>query len=160
MRLRKNTSKIVLMEVIPMKRLILIDAAIFTLILCFCLPAFAGPPDKYRHESHKKYMDRERDHHKHDKKMIKKSHKFSNYSKYRGYRNRPYDKHRHYDHRVYKGHRYDYHGHWRSWYEWDKYVRRHPNIYKHGRYYHEHDHLMFRFCDPSTGGCVFFSIGR
>ena len=67
---------------------------------------------------------------------------------------------RHYDHCDYKGHRYDYHGHWRSWDEWDKYARKNPRIYKKGRYYREDAHLMFRFCDPFTGSCVFFSIGR
>jgi hypothetical protein len=31
---------------------------------------------------------------------------------------------------------------------------------RHGHYYREHSHLMFRFCEPDTGNCFFFSIGR
>ena len=33
-------------------------------------------------------------------------------------------------------------------------------IEKYGRHYREGGHLMFRFCDPDTGNCFFFSIGR
>jgi hypothetical protein len=86
--------------------------------------------------------------------------KGSDYHMHRGYRDRPYDKSRHYDHYDHKGHRYDYHGHWRSWNEWDIYAKKHPHIYKHGTYYREGAHLMFRFCEPGTGNCFFFSIGR
>jgi hypothetical protein len=82
------------------------------------------------------------------------------YDKYRGYRERPYDKGRHYGHYDYKGHRYDYRGHWRSWDQWDRYAKAHPNISRHGTYYRENAHLMFRFCEPGTGTCFFFSIGR
>ena len=82
------------------------------------------------------------------------------YQTHRGYREHPYDRNRSYGHYDYKGHQYDYHGHWRSWEQWDNYARKHPNLYKHGTYYHENTHLMFRFCDPGTGGCFFFSIGR
>jgi len=82
------------------------------------------------------------------------------YHNHRGYRERPYDNRRHYGHYDYKMHRYDYHGHWRSWEQWDKYAKIHPNIYKHGTYYRENAHLMFRFCEPGTGNCFFFSIGR
>lgn len=77
-----------------------------------------------------------------------------------GYRERPYDKNRHYVKYVYKGHRYNYHGHWRSWEEWDRYAKKYPHIYKYGRYYRENAHLMFRFCAPETASCFFFSIGR
>ena len=77
-----------------------------------------------------------------------------------GYRERPYDKKRNYVYRDYKGHRYTYHGHWRSWDKWDRYRRKHSHMYKHGRYYRENAHLMFRFCEPGTGNCFFFSIGR
>lgn len=84
----------------------------------------------------------------------------SDYDKYHGYRERPYDNRRHYGNFDYSGHRYDYRGHWRSWDQWDRYAKAHPNIYKHGRYYRENSHLMFRFCDPGGGGCFFFSIGK
>jgi hypothetical protein len=82
------------------------------------------------------------------------------YQNHRGYRERPYDNRRHYEHHDYKGHRYNYHGHWRSWEQWDNYAKKHPDIYKHGTYYRENAHLMFRFCEPGTGNCFFFSIGR
>ena len=82
------------------------------------------------------------------------------YHNHRGYREHPYDSRRHYGHYNYKQHRYDYHGHWSSWEQWDNYARKHPNIYKHGTYYRENAHLMFRFCEPGTGTCFFFSIGR
>ena len=79
---------------------------------------------------------------------------------YRGYKERPYDKKRHYEHREYHNHRYTYQGHWRSWNEWDDYARKHPDFRKHGRYYYDGPHLMFRTCDPDANTCIFFSIGR
>ena len=79
---------------------------------------------------------------------------------YRGYREHPYDKGRHYGHYKHKGHRYEYQGHWRSWGEWDRYARKNPQIYEHGQYYREDAHLMFRFCEPGSGACFFFSIGK
>jgi hypothetical protein len=82
-----------------------------------------------------------------------------NYANYSGYRERPFDKNRRYGNYDYKGHRYDYRGHWRSWDQWDRYAKAHPSIYKHGTYYRENSHLMFRFCEPGTGNCFFFSIG-
>ena len=82
------------------------------------------------------------------------------YRDHRGYRERPYDRGRHYGHYKHKGHRYEYRGHWRSWDAWDRYARRHPHVYKHGRYYRDNAHLMFRFCEPGSGACFFFSIGR
>ena len=82
------------------------------------------------------------------------------YNNYHGYRQLPYDKHRHYGYHDYKGHRYNYQGHWRSWDQWYIYARKHPGLYRHGRYYREAAHLMFRFCDPGTGNFFFFSIGR
>jgi len=102
-------------------------------------PDYKKRPDYHKHRGHKKRQD---------------------YHEHRGYRKRPYDKHRHYGRYDYKGHRYDYHGHWRSWEQWDRYARKHPHIYKHGRYYRENAHLMFKFCEPGTGNCFFFSIGR
>ena len=77
-----------------------------------------------------------------------------------GYREHPYDKHRHYERYEHGGHRYTYRGHWRSWKDWDDYAREHRELYDHGRYYREGGHLMFRFCDPDSDSCFFFSIGR
>ena len=72
---------------------------------------------------------------------------------------------RHHSHnyrdRYYSGRRHHYKGHYRSWEQWERFKRRHPNRYRRGRYYYENNvHLMFKFCDPDTGGCFFFSIGR
>jgi len=77
----------------------------------------------------------------------------------KGYREHPYDN-RHYLQYDYKGHPYVYNGHWRSWDEWDRYRKAHPHVYINGRYYRDNVHLMFRFCEPETGTCFFFSIGR
>lgn len=82
------------------------------------------------------------------------------YRDHRDYRERPYDRGRHYGHYRHQGHRYDYRGHWRSWDAWDRYARSHPFLYRHGHYYRDGVHLMFRFCDPAGAGCFFFSIGR
>jgi len=84
----------------------------------------------------------------------------TNYQEYRGYREKPYDRGRHYGHYKQKGHRYEYQGHWRSWDQFDRYAKKHPQIYEHGHYYRENTHLMFRFCDPASDACFFFSIGR
>jgi hypothetical protein len=81
------------------------------------------------------------------------------YRGYRGYRERPHDRGRHYGHYKHRGHRYDYEGHWRSWDQWDRYARHH-DLYRHGHYYREGGHLMFRFCEPGSEACFFFSIGR
>ena len=80
------------------------------------------------------------------------------YHKHRGYREHPFD-HRIYVNYDYKGHRYDYNGHWRSWEQFDRYAKKYPRIYKYGRYYRQSSHLMFRFCEPDTGSCFYFSIG-
>jgi hypothetical protein len=82
-----------------------------------------------------------------------------NYEGHRGYRERTYNQ-RHYNRYEYNGHRYAYRGHWRSWDDWDKYARQRPYLYKHGGYYREGGHLMFRFWDPGTNNYFFFSIGR
>jgi hypothetical protein len=105
--------------------------------------------EEIKGENHK--HSHERDRHKYEKRP--------EYHKYRGYNEHPYD-HRLYVNYDYKGHRYDYHGHWRSWKQWDRYARKHPHIYKHGKYYRQNTHLMFRFCEPGTGNCFYFSIGR
>jgi len=94
------------------------------------------------------------------KQQVQETQGRPDYDKYRGYRQRPYDKGRHYGYYNYKGHRYDYRGHWRSWDQWDRYAKAHPDLSRHGTYYRENVHLMFRFCEPGTGNCFFFSIGR
>jgi hypothetical protein len=82
------------------------------------------------------------------------------FHKYHGYREHPYQKSRHYAHYKHRGHQYAYQGHWNSWKQWDRYAKAHPNVYRHGTYYRENAHLMFRFRDPVSGGFFFFSIGR
>ena len=131
---------------------------IIAVLSAFFLMAIATPviSKDYNRDTHNRRNDKRHldNPHRHN------NNKRPNYQNHRGYREHPYDRHRSYGHYDYKGHRYDYHGHWRSWEQWDNYSRKHPNIYKHGTYYHESAHLMFRFCDPGTGGCFFFSIGR
>ena len=61
---------------------------------------------------------------------------------------------------LHRGRHYDYRGHWRSWDAWDGYYRAHPHWRRHGHYYHDGGHLMFRYCDPDADGCFFFSIGH
>ncbi|MBN1931038.1 MAG: hypothetical protein JW786_05455 [Desulfobacterales bacterium] len=165
-----------------MKRLTLISATIFALIVCLSLPALPDPPANKAYEVHKKQMEQKRKQIKKKRELQKEMRKHSeemerggrkhreemgrgypkrpDYHRHSGYRERPYQIHRHYGHYDYNGKRYDYHGHWRSWEEWDKYAKKYPHIYKQGRYYHEGAHLMFRFCDPGTGNCIFFSIGK
>ena len=116
-----------------------------------------GQDKEYR--KHREEMEREdRKHYQEQGRRDYK--KRPDYHNYHGYRQLPYDKHRHYGYHNFKGHRYNYQGHWRSWDQWDSYTRKHPDIYKHGRHYRENGHLMFRFRDPGTGNCFFFSIGR
>ena len=125
-------------------------------------------PDK-AHQKHRAEMKRESG--KHGKEMNRENlmhrgdqnRESGNRAEMRrenGYREHPYDKNRHYVKYEHNGHRYDYNGHWRSWEEWDRYAKKHPDIYKYGRYYRENAHLMFRFCAPETDTCFFFSIGR
>ena len=84
----------------------------------------------------------------------------ADYHRHSGYSEHPYQRSRHYQHHDHRGHRYNYKGHWKSWRQWDRYTKEHPDIIKHGGYYRENAHLMFRFRDPVTGGFFFFSIGR
>jgi len=86
--------------------------------------------------------------------------RYRDFDGHHGYRERPYDRGRHYGHYKHKGHQYDYYGHWRSWDDWDRYTRKYPHLRRYGRYYHDGPHLMYRFCDPDAGTCIFFSIGR
>jgi hypothetical protein len=114
---------------------------------------------KRESRKHREVMEQKnRKHYKEQSRFSYKKH--PDYHKYRGYSASPYNKHRHYMKYKYKEHRYYYHGHWRSWEQWDRYAKKHPNIYKNGRYYRENAHLMFRFCEPGTSNCFFFSIGR
>jgi hypothetical protein len=76
-----------------------------------------------------------------------------------GYRRHPHDRYHGYPH-VYRDHEYHYEGHWRSWDDWEKYRSRYRQRFDHGRYYRDDGHLFFRFCDPGSGSCFFFSIGR
>ncbi len=121
---------------------------------------------KWQNKHHHKYRQQERDmrHNHHHHSYQKHDHHHHKappaLHRHRGYRNRPYGKHRHYIHHNFKGNRYVYRGHWRSWVQWDRYARMYPHIYKHGRYYHDNNHLMFRYCEPATGNHFFFSIGR
>jgi hypothetical protein len=94
----------------------------------------------------------------HSRRHVEKRHE--DHRGHSGYRERPHGKTRHYTYYNHHGHRYEYKGHWKSWKEWDRYAKKHPEIRKHGSYYHRDTHLMFRFCDPITNGCVYFSIGR
>jgi hypothetical protein len=74
--------------------------------------------------------------------------------------NRNYNHHsRNYKYHNYNGRRYNYKGHYGSWNQWDSYRRQHPDVVRHGSYYREGGHLMFRFSDP-IGNYFFFSIGR
>jgi hypothetical protein len=91
---------------------------------------------------------------------VRGEHHPPDYHRYSGYRETPYERDRHYGHYMHLKHRYDYRGHWSSWKRWQRYVNAHPEIIRYGHYYRESAHLMFRFCDPGTGNCCFFSIGR
>jgi hypothetical protein len=93
----------------------------------------------------------------HDRRNDKKDRDYRNH---RGYRPKPFDRGRVYVHHEHRGHRYEYHGHWSSWDHWDRYAKSHPAIIVNGNYYRENAHLMFRFCEPGTANCVFFSIGK
>jgi hypothetical protein len=136
-----------------MKRKMIMVALSFFFLLATAIPVISKDysPDAQSHRTYKGHIN---DSHRHANK------KRSDYDKYRGYSERPYGKDRFYINYDYKGHRYDYHGHWRSWKQWDKYARKHPDIYEHGGYYRQNSHLMFRFCEPGTGSCFYFSIGR
>ncbi|MGA7145161.1 MAG: hypothetical protein WBY47_11710 [Desulfobacterales bacterium] len=136
-----------------MKRMIIIIILGFFFLLATAIPVISK--DYYRDtQGRRTYKEHINNSDRHGDK------KRPDYYKYRGYSERPYSKDRFYINYDYKGHRYDYNGHWRSWKQWDKYARKHPYIYKHGGYYRQSSHLMFRFCDPGTKNCFFFSIGR
>ncbi len=147
-----------------MKALKIIIHIAIVVVFCFSGIAIA---DKWKDESGKrgpqkhpyghgdgdfKKRPHDRDHREHKKRP--------DYHKHHGYRERPYARGRHHRHYVHKGHQYDYHGHWISWEEWDRYIKKHADLHKHGHYYRDNTHLMFRFCDPVTANCLFFSIGR
>jgi hypothetical protein len=128
---------------------------LFGFLLLTASQAFAD--NRYKGKDKHKEWQKQKEQDTYGRRDYKKG---NDYHMHPGYRECPYDKCRQYRYYDYRGHRYDYHGHWRSWDQWDSYSRKHPNLYKHGRYYREEGHLMFRFCDPDTGNCFFFSIGR
>jgi len=113
--------------------------------------------DERGRSDHRDYRDERK---RHDNSRDGDHKKGRDYHKYGGYKDRPYQEHRRYEHHEHNGHRYEYHGHWKSWEQWDRYKKTHPDISRHGDYYREDAHLMFRFRDPVTGGLFFFSIGR
>ena len=135
-----------------MKRMIIAALSLFFL-LATAIPVISKDYNRDTH-GRRDYKERPDNPSRHDYK------KRPDYQNHRGYRERPYDNRRHYEHYDYKKHRYNYHGHWRSWEQWDNYAKKHPTIYKHGTYYRENAHLMFRFCEPGTSNCFFFSIGK
>jgi hypothetical protein len=112
-------------------------------------------------EYHKQRREMNREDLKHyEKQDLRDYNSRQDYHKHRGYREHSYDQNRIYVNYDYKGHQYDYHGHWRSWEQFDRYAKKYPHIYKHGGYYRQNSYLMFRFCEPDTGSCFYFSIGR
>ena len=153
-----------------MKRILIVIFTVTTVLLFgfFMLTTtqpFAdnGYRGKDKQKELQKLKEQDKEYRKHREEMDREDHRDYNrrqdYNNYPGYRERPYDQDCYYVNYDYKGHRYDYHGHWRSWEQWDRYAKKHPHIYKHGGYYRQNAHLMFRFCEPSTGNCFYFSIG-
>jgi hypothetical protein len=136
-----------------MKKMMIIVTLSYFFLLATAIPVISKDYSRgaQRHRAFKEHVDNA------DRHANKTR---SDYYKYRGYSERSYSKDRFYINYDYKGHRYDYHGHWRSWKQWNKYARKHPYIYKHGGYYRQNSHLMFRYCEPGTGNCFYFSIGR
>ncbi len=146
-----------------MKRILIVIFAVITVLLFgfFMLTTTQAFTDNgYKGKDKQKEQDKE--YRKHREEMDQEDRRDYNrrqdYHKHLGYRERPYDQDHYYVNYDYKGHRYDYHGHWRSWEQWDRYAKKHPHIYKHGGYYRQNSHLMFRFCEPGTGNCFYFSI--
>ena len=147
-----------------MKRILIVIFTVTTVLLFgfFMLTTTQAFADNgYKGKDKQKEKDKE--YRKHREEMDREDHRDYNrrqdYNNYPGYRERPYDQDCYYVNYDYKRHRYDYHGHWRSWEQWDRYAKKHPHIYKHGGYYRQNAHLMFRFCEPGTGNCFYFTIG-
>lgn len=86
--------------------------------------------------------------------------RYRDYGGKHGHKDRPNDQSRHYRRHDNRRHQYGYRGHWRSWKDFDRYVKHYPHLRQHGRYYRDGAHLMFRSCPPDTATCFFFSIGR
>ena len=160
-----------------MKRIFIVILTVATVLLLgffMLMPtqtsADNGYKGKNKQEEMQKQKKQDREYRKHRGEMDREDREYygkqdrrdynrrQDYHKHHGYREHPYD-HRIYVNYDYKGHRYDYNGHWRSWEQFDRYAKKHPAIYKHGRYYRQSSHLMFRFCEPDTGSCFYFSIG-
>jgi hypothetical protein len=151
-------------------------ATVLLLVLGFFMltPTQTSADDGYKGKNKQKVMQKQKEHDKEHRKyrgeISRKDSSYygkqnrrgydrrQDYHKHRGYREHPYD-HRIYVNYDFKGHRYDYDGHWRSWEQFDRYAKKHPNIYKYGGYYRQSSHLMFRFCEPDIGSCFYFSIG-
>ena len=100
----------------------------------------------------------DRGHSNYQKQHVDKRQHHDNRRDYERHDNRRHHT-RNYKHHDYKGRRYNYKGHYGSWNQWDSYRRQHPDVVRHGSYYREGGHLMFRFSDPG-GNHFFFSIGR
>ena len=91
---------------------------------------------------------------------VNKKRSHDNRRNYKKHQRRNYNHHsRNYKYHNYSDRRYNYKGHYGSWNQWDSYRRQHPDVVRHGSYYREGGHLMFRFSDPG-GNHFFFSIGR
>ena len=152
-----------------MKRIFIVIVTVVTLFgFSMLTPTQTSADNGYKGKNKQKEQDKEYQKHRGEMDRTDRKHygkqdrrdynKRQDYYKHRAYRERPYDN-RIYVNYNYKGHRYDYHGHWRSWDQFDRYANKHPRLYKYGRYYRQSSHLMFRFCEPDTGSCFYFSIG-
>lgn len=155
----------------------LVYAVVFSAILAFPAMASDGrdrhgrgwddghrsPPSQYQRDQGRHYgRDVERGRHdagerrQYDRRYEHRRHTYP----YKGYRVHPHGR---YDYHPYRHRERDYHyeGHWMSWNDWERYKRRYPQRFSHGRYYRDHDNrLFFRFCDPEGNACLYYSIGR
>jgi hypothetical protein len=154
-------------EVIEMKRTTIL---LFSLLgsLVMAAPSYAddhyrGHQDSREHQDYRAQQDHRgrQDYRRHqDNRRDRDYRRHQDYRGQHGYRPRPYYEHRHYDRYRHGDRDYAYRGHWRSWNSWETYRREHRERFRHGHYYRQDGHLMFRFCDPQGGSCFFFSIGR
>ena len=145
-----------------MKRITILMSA----ILCsaaISLPALAADRDRQNRRYQQSDRDRDRNLDKNYDYYDRDRHRDYEYRnpghRPAGYARQP--RGRYYSHPYSHGNRdYHYEGHWRSWEDWERYQRSHPDRYRHGDYYREEGHLFFRFCDPTSSACFFFSIGK
>ncbi|HUV77628.1 MAG TPA: hypothetical protein VMW06_06180 [Desulfobacterales bacterium] len=144
-----------------MKRMI-IAALSFFFLFATAIPVISKD---YNRDTHGRRDNKERpdnpsrpDYQNH---RVNKKGSHDNRRNYKEQQRRNYRHHsRNYKYHDYNDRRHNYKGHYGSWNQWNSYARTHPDIYRHGTYYRENSHLMFRFCEPGTGNCFFFSIGR